>query len=294
MEYKPSVFDLWSREEFDACFEKIYQEYSAGVTADGQKPKVLFVSGFSGAGKSSFAGAYHQEHPNFLRLSVDDIVARSPDYEPKVISLNQEYTDEEVMYEFGDLLNFAGMGASYITSRARQKGINVILDGFAGNALARQIELFDYAGYEMSAAIICSPKRLNDVNIISRSIISQTECGPQTLQMNRTYIPHDLVNKKMQECAAMEKAGVRLQIINPADKRILYDTENGKGNPSAVFCQEFYRDLTNDERKELKVRQNFLRRKINSMNCSEGSKRFYQYAVNSCSLPYKVPYLKTR
>lgn len=287
MNKKISFFDTYSKQEVENLFEQTYQDLACQVTIKNPEKKAIFLSGLTGVGKSSFARAYQKEHPEFIYLSVDDLMGKSPDYEDTSSKLNDKYTGEQYA-NFDDLVDFAVYASRHIIKRAKEDNHSIIIDGICGQTMRTHNIDFNKSGYKTNAIILATPKRMLDINIISRFILSKTDYKPQTLIMNNLRRPHKSISAVIDDAKFFELWGSKLQVINPLNNSCLYKTEKDKGlkKPEQEFVREFTRQLNSGEQQEMKIRQKYLKQKVQNMNCEDSQKRFYLYVISGCNSPY--------
>ncbi len=287
MTKKISFFDTYSRQEVEDLFEQTYQDLISGITANRKEKKAIFLEGLPGSGKSSLSRAYQKEHPEFIYLSIDDLMGKSPDFEPVIPKLNDKYIDDKYA-NFDDLVDFAIFASRHIITRAKEDGHSIIVDGISGQTMRTNNVDFNRSGYNTKSIILTMPKRMLDINILSRFILSQTDYKPQTLIMSNLRRPKKSIDKIVDNARCFELWGSKLEVINPFNKACLYNTEQHKDmkKPEQVFMHELSRGLNSDEQKEIRIRQNYLRKKVQNMDCEDSQKRFYLYAINGCDSPY--------
>ena len=90
----------------------IFKNAAKAKPKDGEKPKVIFLGGRGGSGKSKFDGLVYDKE-NYIVLDADAIKEMIPEY--------QGYNAYEVHEESSAILNKA-------LKKARERGLNVVLD----------------------------------------------------------------------------------------------------------------------------------------------------------------------
>lgn len=287
MTKKISFFDTYSKQEVEDLFEQTYQDLVSGITPNRKEKKAIFLDGLPGSGKSSLSRAYQKEHPEFVYLSIDDLMGKSPDFEPVTPQLNDKYIDDKYA-NFDDLIDFAAFASRHIIQRTKEDGHSIIIDGICGQTMRTNNVEFSRAGYDTKSIILTMPKRMLDLNVLSRFILSKTDYKPKTLIMSNLRRPKKSINAIVDNAKCFELWGSKLEITNPFNNTCLYSTEHHKDmkKPEQIFTHELTRRLNPAEQEEMKIRQDYLSKKVRAMNCAESQKRFYLYAIRGCDTPY--------
>lgn len=100
------------KELHNEILEKIFENAKNAKPKDGEQPKVIFLGGRGGSGKSKFDGLVYDKQ-NYIVLDADAIKEMIPEY--------QGYNAYQVHEESSAILNKA-------LQKAREKGLNVVLD----------------------------------------------------------------------------------------------------------------------------------------------------------------------
>ena len=274
-----SFWDTWSRQEINALFEKLYQKSAANIPTAKNTPQAVFLDGLKGVGKSSFARAFLKDNPDFILLSVDNLLKDSPDYQPQNLRLNDKYAPDNLY--FADLMDFGVYASRHIVFRAMQERKNILTDGLSGNLLHDAVQTLKSGGYEVRGKVLAAPKRLLDLNILTR-LIAAHETFPETMIATNLRQSRFAVDTVLRNFETFSRYDVPVQMLSAGGKKILSE----KNVSAKEFEQEFYRPLSSEENQELVQRQKFLKQKISLLPLTEKQKRFYIHAVNACAQPF--------
>ncbi len=280
---KTSFFDEWDRKDVIALFETLYQEQAASVKTS-NSPQVIFMEGLSGSGKSSYARAYQKEHSEFMYFSIDDLIGRSPDFEGYTPKMNDKLKDVVLLQ---DLFDFSIYSFLHIQQRAMSERKNIIIDGLGGLRLRQAVKSFKNAGWQVQAVALSAPKRIMDINILSRSLNNK---APNTLIMTNLRKNKKTIDNTLFSLSQFENWGATLQIIDNFSGKKLYDSQYKTHKlPQDIFLQEFSRSLTTEEKKEICVRRDFLIKKLSVFPKEEIQTKLYKNALENSLAQYYLP-----
>lgn len=148
--------DAMSEAEYATAYRKMAEDYFTGREA-ASPPKLLYVTGLPGAGKSTYVAKAKRDNPDlndYVHINFDDLRIYHPRYAEHVK---------------GDPVNAAARIDTavegligWLTEEAAKRHLNVLLDDAAmGSAMTKMILTpFQSEGYEIEAAIIAVPSSI--------------------------------------------------------------------------------------------------------------------------------------
>ena len=276
----------WGPEKADALAGEIVAEKTSEKKPAEEK-RALFSYGMPGSGKTRLLETLSRADTSVVYLSIDEIFRRSPHFAEVVRP--QRFNRHDDPFSDRCFLAFGGDVMGCAVERLRQMPYSVSIDGLGGPMLAQMYKYFGKSGYRNQILITAVPKRIMDMNMLTRFIGARTgrdEHFSFTLQRS----------KKMVEYYAafvghLQRTGFNLQIVNPGSKKILYESNLGKNDAAKIFLREFSRPLTKSENAELRHRRELLLPRVESID-NPFERRQLRNALAGCLRPFAAPEYK--
>lgn len=185
----------------------IFKNEDKAKPKDGEKPKVIFLGGRGGSGKSKFEGLVYNKD-NYIVLDADAIKEKIPEY--------QGYNAYEVHEESSAILNKA-------LQRARKQGLNVVLDATMKtlSSTEKKVKSFEDAGYDMEMYYMHLPREKAAERAIGRFMGDRGRYVPLNVLLND--MKHNEENFDKLKKYASKWAFYNNDVPRKEDKPILVD-----------------------------------------------------------------------
>ena len=148
--------DAMSAAEYDEAFAKMARDYFSGREAS-DPPKLFYVTGLPGSGKSTFVAKAKQGRPgleDYVHVNFDDLRVYHPRY--------AEHVEKDPVNAAARIDTAVERLIGWLTEEAAKRHLNVLLDDAAmGGEITKMIlSPFQKEGYGIEAAVVAVPSSI--------------------------------------------------------------------------------------------------------------------------------------
>ncbi|MEZ0226377.1 MAG: zeta toxin family protein [Alphaproteobacteria bacterium] len=233
--------DAMSDAEYATAFKTMAQHYFTGHHAS-DPPKLLYVTGLPGAGKSTYVAKAKQDDPavqDYVHINFDDLRVYHPRY--------TEHVAKDPVNSAARIDTAVERLIGWLTEESAERGLNVLLDDAAMGRDMTQMVLtpFSQAGYDISAVIIAVPS-----SIARQDVHLRFEENTAAAQNGAPVIPR-WVNTEEQDNAPAALIETAETLESGLAQKITVVTRAGQtlsGAACAAVKAEMTRELDKGER----------------------------------------------
>lgn len=239
--------DAMTKAEYQSAFEKMAQDYFSGKIPQ-QKPRLFYVTGLPGAGKSSFIREAKKQRPelnDYIHINFDDLRIYHPRYE--------EHIKKDAVNAAARMDTAVEGLIGFLVEEAARRKLNVLLDDAAMGSEMTKIVLspFQAIGYKIDVAVIAVPA------IIARqSVHLRFEENFVAAKAGQPVVPR-WVNTTEQDNAPAalvetvetieEGAFARSLVILDRAYHVLYAVDGSALSAGMIIKSELTRELSTEE-----------------------------------------------
>ena len=284
---------------------KMYCDITHGKSPS-NNPKLTFICGLPGVGKTTRARQIIKQNPNVVILGEDDTYK----YHPHLFELNCLFpvklnSRQPDGYDFIKKTNEDGEEISVVEDfatnvfnkclvKAMVNKYDLVVDGIISDNLLSIASIAKSFGYDVNFDIITTPKRMQEINLINRYVDGIKKFNdacegkyPKTAEnvphpFSRLHTSPEYVNELGNTLELIEANDYQLNIYDAFSAQKIYSNEDKNKNPAEVFIGEFYRNITHQEQENILKRKNDLKKVATKCNATV----YEQYVINNVSRSY--------
>ena len=237
------------REKAKIC-AKFFAESVKDLTPNPDKKKLTIVFGQPGTGKTTYAKKIQD---NSIVISPDNFHALYPKlmdgFDMQSLKFTKEEKFNEALDEFVDS-SFTGIMAESLT-----RGYDTILELQPSKNVLFYAEAAKEMGYDVDIKLMCSSHSNINTQVAQRTQANTTKLkeklsrgealeGADVVHLFSPAKPSIKFMKETQEVLSLiSEDGFPLEIINPAENKVLYDSKKDQSNPAMVYAKEANKEL---------------------------------------------------
>lgn len=245
----------YTESEFEKAYERIEKRLIENIKITKDK-KAFILGGQPGAGKSGLTAIIENENENMILINADEFRKKHPHYK----ELKAEFGDEYVIYT----QKFIGKMTETLIDRLSTKGYNIIVEGTlrTKEAPLKTRDILKNKGYDVELYIIQVRPEDSLLGTYQR-YEKMIELG--TVGRKTPKEAHNIVIKTLPENLSFLYEGEYfsdIRIYNRELECLYYMKKTPEIDPGILMKREFERALTEEEKKNLKVKYNKLIEKL--------------------------------
>lgn len=210
---KNGVYTAERQAKHQEIIDDIFKNEENAKPKNGEKPKVIFLGGRGGSGKSKFEGMVYNKD-NFIVLDADEIKNHLEEY--------KGFNAFEVHEESSDILNLA-------LKKAKEKGLNIVLDATMKKLTSTEnkIKAFQDLDYDIEMHYMHLPREKAAERAIGRY-------AEKNRSFNGRYVPIDIILNEMKHNEENFDA-----LKHYATKWSFYSNDVKEGQPPLLIDKNF-------------------------------------------------------